>query len=297
LKEKKAFPVPWLMVSLSMLIIGAGIAGGFLIQSLLPSYKNTIITVTDVPEIKQMLYVEDTEELVIFPWDQYNPKAYLSLEEYFKQVYFLSSKENSSSLSSDSSLTEKEKILFEDFKKEINEEIYVRSRIDSLDQELDFSQALKIDRNSNRFYLKDFSYVSSTKTPYVLDLVWDRNGKNVYLHTARQSEELMLPSTLESAYETLDEMFESANKFLNYGELDTSHNSNPLLHWYWEVFDNGYWGFWREDLLYWLADKKHCERIVYRDEILLVYDLEGSKRIVLFYDPFLQHMNGYSLNV
>ena len=53
MKEKKALPVPWLMVSLSMLIVGAGIAVGFLIQSLLPSYKNTIITVTDVPEIKQ----------------------------------------------------------------------------------------------------------------------------------------------------------------------------------------------------------------------------------------------------
>ena len=59
--------MPWLMVSLSMLIVGAGIAVGFLIQSLLPSYKNTIITVTDVPEIKQMLYVENTEELIIFP--------------------------------------------------------------------------------------------------------------------------------------------------------------------------------------------------------------------------------------
>ena len=58
--------MPWLMVSLSMLIVGAGIAVAFSIQSLLPSYKNTIITVTDVPEIKQMLYVENTEELIHF---------------------------------------------------------------------------------------------------------------------------------------------------------------------------------------------------------------------------------------
>ena len=292
MKEKKALPVPWLMVSLSMLIVGAGIAVGFLIQSLLPSYKNTIITVTDVPEIKQMLYVENTEELIIFPWDQYDPDTCISLEEYFKQA----------------SSMDEEKITFESFKEWMNREIYVKSKIDSLEKELDFSQALKIDPNSNRFFLKDFSYVDSTKTPCTLDLAWDqdgiwsRDGQTVYRHISRQSEELLLPSTLEAAYEHLDNMFASADKILQQMENDVVYyeiysGSNPLLRWYGEVLGSKYQEGKYSHLLYWLADKKNCETIVYRNEILLVYDLDESKRIVLFYDPFFQRMNGYSLNL
>ena len=79
--------------------------------------------------------------------------------------------------------------------------------------------------------------------------------------------------------------------------LSLIHISNPLLRWYGEVLGSKYQEGKYSHLLYWLADKKNCETIVYRNEILLVYDLDESKRIVLFYDPFFQRMNGYSLNL
>ena len=76
---------PWVTVLLTGCAIVLGVGFNFLLQVFLPSYKNSIVTVSDIPAINQLLYVEDTDELIIFPWDQFDIKSGLTLEEFYTE--------------------------------------------------------------------------------------------------------------------------------------------------------------------------------------------------------------------
>ncbi len=291
---------PWVTVLLTGCAIVLGVGFNFLLQVFLPSYKNSIVTVSDIPAINQLLYVEDTDELIIFPWDQFDIKSGLTLEEFYTEYQM-------DQLPIDLSMVEKQ----------LGDELEMQLRELMATSQMDFDSSWSDLVKSVRFYgdntkdswaaLKNFPIRTTSGYDCLLDAVWSRSiGKYVFFHIYKQEPAPLLDSTVKAANEYLDKIL-AANWTDPYrGDYSTYYppgqfpemagekDDDPLLHW---LSDINRCTNLDANFLASVMRGSKCERIAYRDEILLVYSMDNQNRLVLFYDPIRNVITGFSCNI
>lgn len=302
----KAFPWVTVLLMLSAILVGVGFT--FLLEVFLPSYKNTVVTVSDVPAINQMLYVEDTDELIIYPWDQFSEEDSLTVQEFLtERTEDFPDREEIPRLVKEREATVEEQI----------NQLLLTTQVE-LERTLDFEPYLRVywseEDKRGWLYLKEVPLRTSNGYDCLLDAAWEGvMGPCVYFHVYKKAPEPLLDSTMDAANRFLDEVM-AANwtdpfpvypsdwqtvrrpdgeslSALSEGEIDY----DPLLGWLQTIhtytpIDDG-------DVLMSVMRSAKCERIAYRDEILLVYSLDSQHRLVLFYDPMLNQVTGFSSNI
>lgn len=289
--KRKAANFPWKTVLLTACAIGMGVGFNFLLQTFLPSYKNTVVTVSDVPTINQLLYVEDTDELIIFPWDRFSQEDCLSVSEY------LDTQEN---------LPQEE---YRKYMLQASEEInaLMKHLLDAYNRspsrEIDWQKYLLVEPEKGNLYIKGVRYPGATGEEYVVDAAWEDGFRySIFFHVYKAEPDILLDSTIEAANRYLDRIFafhwqvekDIPQSILPEPIPTPDPEVDPIWMWLHNIGGHGL----QESLLVELLSGRSCDRIVYRDEILLVYYLDGlGARVVLFYDPLLYQITGFSLNL
>lgn len=280
---------PWVTVVLGACAILVGVGFNFFLQVCLPSYKSTVVTVSDVPEINQLLYVEDTEELIIYPWDQFDAGGGQTLKEFVMED-FEGGQEN---------FPEWEKYMQIELDAQIVALLEV-SRTD-IGSWPDFLGDLRSNEDSQGFQfltLKSIPVRTLNGYDCVLDAAWSQSmGQCNFFHVYKKDPDPLLDSTVKAANEYLDEIFAAhwtdPYPTVFQGSLPGGIQDDPLLHWLRGV--HTYTTLDADELASVMRQK--CERIVYRDEILLVYSVDNQHRLVLFYDPMRNVVTGFSCNL
>lgn len=288
----KAFP--WVTVLLTLCAVLVGVGFTFLLQLFLPSYKNTVVTVSDVPAINQLLYVEDTEELIIFPWDQFSADEGSTTEEFFQ-------KHNEGDLKS----AEWRKGLSAELGNQISNFLVTsQTNLEMWPDFLSYLRWYESDEPAGPLWVTLKGVPVRTDNGYdcLLDAAWnDMLDRCVFFHVYKKDPDPLLDSTVESANRYLDEIFQShwTDPFPNgifseefAPELEEKYD--PILLWLSYVKD---YAPLDADILALTMRSEKCERIAYRDEILLVYSPDSQHRLVLFYDPIRNKITGFSSNL
>lgn len=288
---------PWVTVVLGACAILVGVGFNFFLQVCLPSYKSTVVTVSDVPEINQLLYVEDTDELVVYPWDQLALDDGKTVQEFLKALDEYDEHREE--------YTEQAKWLHSDLDAKMNG-LFITSQA-GVESWPDFLSQLRWyqdegEREPLWLAMKGVPVHTSEGYDCQVDAAWSETLEScVYFHVYKKDPDPLLDSTVESANRYLDHIFEKnwTDPFPNgiYNgefEKELEEQYDPILIWLSYVRD--YTPLDAELLALTIRSEK-CERIVYRDEILLVFSYDSQHRLVLFYDPFRNRITGFSQNL
>lgn len=308
---------------LTAVIIVGGFLGIYGLEQLIPSYKNDIVR-SDKRAVSQMLYVEEGETLLVYPWDIYMPGKVVPLSPYLEEygysvediAYFIDNFVYYQSISGtelEAGFTTTEGALFfED--------------LTAVTNAATFSQA------DNIVFIRDLECKAQDGNSYVLNMAF-QNYMVLYYHLVLAEREPVSKEDMDRAGMELERLYfdalalyqEYQSNFYEYeghfagdatvdGEADDYYDG--LLN-SWNIFFSKFAD--QNLLLQFLLELCNASNVdasvfgekvllstyysfSYEDEILLVFTNDGSGNvtttdttIILYYDPVRERFSGFSL--
>ena len=244
------------------------------IESLIPSQKDTIASYQK-SEGAKFLYIGKNDALSIYPWNLYRAENCMEVSDdggIDWNVYFYR--------------TDKQ---------------FVPKTLD------DFNPIFHYDADEGRFFLKDYAYVSADGVNCFLDMAV-HDGVVVYFHCRQDRNEPELTSgevskTGELLMEWASLYCETSGTATQYSTVSPQHRENkeePLnpifrflnqYEWYYDYVNQSPQHLFRNFLEY-----ANFSCMSYRGEMLLVAS-HGNRQEILFYNPRMKIVTGYSVRM